>query len=96
MIHTISVTAEHIRRGSPNSCRFCPIALALREQGFPMAEVGEDDALLSWTSRGSGVGTEGHLTIHLPPEAIRFVRNFDSEDCDLSTVHPFTFQIETP
>lgn len=77
---TIHVTAEHIARGKRRSCNMCPVALVIREAGFPMAEVGED---LFWFEPDGP-------TFPLPPEVELFMPAFDEGCPDLQ---PFSFEI---
>lgn len=80
---TIQVTADHIARGIRKMCTCCPVALALRDAGYPHAEAGVDDLYLS---RELGA-------IPIPPECANFIPAFDEGCPDLQ---PFSFQIETP
>lgn len=85
---TITVTEEHIRRGTEYQkapCFMgtrCPIALAFHASGFPGASV----STRQWWPRG------GSDKLPLPPEAARFVTQFDARNA----VNPFAFDVEAP
>ena len=65
------------------SCN-CPIARALRRQGFPLAAVG-----MHTFDRVDG----SHEWVDLPEEARAFIRAFDFNAFNNPVVRPFTFTI---
>jgi len=61
---TIRVTQEHIDKGARRRCTACPVALAVREAGYPAAEFGNT----IWTP------TEGNGEyLGLPLEVSKFI-----------------------
>lgn len=86
MKRTIQVTADHIARGKPRSPCHCPVALALREAGFPNASVGVTVFVLNRQENDDEC-------IPLPEPALIFIPAFDEGCPDLQ---PFSFQIEEP
>ena len=73
----VSVTAEDIALGCPNSCRRCPVALALnRTLGG------------SWHVDGLGAECPAGLWQPLPQEVAAFVSAFDAGE----VVSPFAFE----
>jgi hypothetical protein len=87
----ISVTSEHIRQGTVNSCVSCPVALAARS-AFHAA--GISTGRLSVYSCHLNYGRPGTLSgiIFLPPSVRDFIRAFDA----LEEVIPFEFELEVP
>lgn len=77
----IQVTEDHICRGQPGRGDCCPVALALRESGFPNVHVSK---LFIWHD---GPGRWSHL----PAEVKKFVEDFDAG----AVVVPFEFEVET-
>lgn len=75
----IRVLARHIEHGKRGS-ESCPIALALRENGFKRAWVSSD----SWSKTSNGQERS------LPKEAHKFINGYDSG----KKVLPFTFEID--
>lgn len=64
---TITVTQEHIAKGLPQRCQFCPIALAMKD-ALPGCE----------TIRVFGTSaTDGEKVWKLPPLAQDFIKTFD-------------------
>jgi hypothetical protein len=78
----ISVTRKHIDAGLPMSPCGCALALAIREQWRPDAQVGVEHVV------------SGTLAIPLPFEARIFERNVDFRHAEL--VKPFEFELPTP
>lgn len=73
----IKVTQEHIDKGAIGDCSLCPIALALKENGF-------NDFLVD----SSAIFNKEHtLYMHLPFELIMWIKNFDKG----KQVEPFEF-----
>lgn len=94
---TVNVTQKHIDGGTPQSCRFCPIALAINEQLCEpyFIQVGQTKASiykkLTLTEPPSFFGCH---TFDLPVEATRFIKFFDNDNDSL--IQPFSFQLEIP
>jgi hypothetical protein len=86
---TVNVTAEHIARGTRDSCRFCPVALAVKE-AFPNIELVAVDS--AHVTMGGGPRRGGWIEIDLPDGATRFIETFDIGD----PVQPFTFELNYP
>ena len=83
---TVSVTADHIERGSAGNGEFCPIALAVRELVAERSYVSVDQDSMFVRRPDEDFGFEGE-----PPEsAIDFINAFDSHN----PVEPFTFEVE--
>jgi hypothetical protein len=85
---TINVTAEHIERGKPEECEWCPVALAIMD-ALPAARVpsvGPSEVTFQ-------AGIDKWADIALPPEAIDFIETFDGGTAD---VEPFTFELDYP
>lgn len=82
----IKVTAGHIRRGLPNKCRACPIALAACE-AFQLP-VGHAMVTAHWLMLGDVVFQE----FRLPYDATDFTQNFDNG----RPVEPFSFTVGLP
>jgi hypothetical protein len=84
----ISVTAEHIARGEPDSCRFCPVALAING-AFPDAGLiavdGDHVALCDGPSLSNN-----WIELDMPDPARRFIEAFDQG----GHVEPFTFELD--
>ena len=79
----IQVTQQHIDSGVRGSCTSDPIALALREAGFPNVWVGVHYIDLE----GRAGGDAG---IRMPDEAYEFLKLFDNGlPCE-----PFEFDLE--
>lgn len=77
----VKVTEEHISNGTPKVAAYCPIALALKDQGYPDCRVFEDEVNLNaW---------HGSVT-WLPAVACEFVRKFDRE----MPVKPIEFDLD--
>jgi hypothetical protein len=85
----INVTAEHIAKGEHDSCRFCPVALAMKE-AFPDAELVAVDS--AHVTMGGGPRRGGWIELDLPDAATRFIEAFDVGD----PVQPFTFELDYP
>jgi hypothetical protein len=83
---TISVTAEHIAKGRPGDCRFCPVALAV-EDAFPGTNCWVARDTLTLYSNG-----RQRLRVPHPGTVLKFIRAFDSAD----PVEPFTFELDYP
>ncbi len=76
----INVTAEHIKRGKPKSCVYCPVALALKEQFAPVVFNG-------WYVWCPPL-VKGAL-IEMPQEVLDFAADFDAG----KPVEPFSFEL---
>lgn len=81
---TVKVTQEHIGAGVAESCRSCPVALALQDAGYPRAVVANFIFL-------DAHDPDSRL-LRTPASVVRFVHRFDSGQ----TVEPFEFQLEVP
>lgn len=87
---TITVTAEHIARGSRCQADYCPIALAVQDAmpGAGQADVypGESAPATArvWT------GPSSWIELRLGDDALTFMRHFD----DGTGVAPATFEAE--
>lgn len=75
----VKVTQKHIANGEPHDGDSCPIALALKQQGFRGVDVNYDSATFM----------DGDFTVYLtlPKVAQKFVSSFDEEE----EVKPFEF-----
>lgn len=74
----IQVKQEDIDKGRRNVCFDCPIALALRREGYRDVVVGSAAVRISTT------------VIELPRSARRFINRFDNR----KKVQPFNFILE--
>jgi hypothetical protein len=86
---TVSVTAGHIAKGQRDSCRRCPVALAINET-FPDTELVAVDS--AYVTMGRGPLRGGWIELELPDAATRFIEAFDCHD----PVEPFTFDLDYP
>lgn len=77
----INVTQEHIDRGTKKECSKCPVALALKDAGFPNAFVG---VFSIWPFEMTRLDVSN--------EVEEFIAAFD---CG-SIVKPFSFNLELP
>jgi hypothetical protein len=82
----INVTAEHIAKGFPGDCRFCPVALAV-EDAFPGTNCWAARDTLTLYSNGGPC-----LRVPHPGSVLNFIRAFDSA----GQVAPFTFELDYP
>lgn len=80
----VVVTQRDINLGTRGNCERCPIARALRRQGFLLAV---------WRSWLDDVET-GHRVTNLPLKACRAIHMFDNYG--RSSVQPFQFTVELP
>ena len=82
---SIDVTAQNIREGYQNSCRSCPIALAVQRATSRCVNV---------SNREVGFFLAGHVaqTVDLPKRARDFIAAYDRGD----PVEPFSFQLPLP
>lgn len=85
----INVTAQHIAKGERDSCRFCPVAHAIREALPDIELVAVDSA---FASLGHPDAWPACREIALPEAATRFIEAFDGGD----PVRPFTFDLDYP
>lgn len=96
---TIHVTAQHIKDGKRNDCCICPVALAMKDAGFPTAMVGTE-RLHPYTGLPA-LPYELHkrmekiLTMQLegilsPRTVVNFVLDFDAG----KQVEPFSFELD--
>jgi hypothetical protein len=83
---TITVTAEHIAKGVPESCRHCPVALAIKDALPGIELIAVDD------TRVHLGGAACDVKIDLPPAAQHFIEAFDCDD----PVEPFSFTVDYP
>jgi hypothetical protein len=81
MSKIINVTQEHIDKGVRENRTSCPVAIALREQGFPLANV--------WTYSIHGL-SNGKTKRIGDGDVGAWVRDFD---CGLD-VKPFSFDLD--
>ena len=78
----ISVTQRHITEGRIGDCTLCPVALALKDAGYPNAVVFHDGSTLK---RGGNLAYHGHgIELEL------WLENFD----DGEDVDPITLVLE--
>lgn len=80
MIHTFKVTQEIIDRGIPNSPCDCPVAIALRQQLLPNAQVG---GYKIWFD------PDDYRFITIPEHIRTFITSFDHG----RPVQPFEFEL---
>ncbi len=90
----VNVLWRHIKAGKVDSCRRCPVALAMRPLMAPQwrAEVYSHEIGIL---RIDAPPTDQSWAVHyigLPREAEDFIKNFDLRN----TVTPFFFEIEMP
>lgn len=78
----IKVTEDHIKKGKPANTYCCPVALALKENGYEDATVGE--------SKAYAVKDGNTVTLKLSDSASSFIRKFDMNE----QVEPFEFEFE--
>jgi hypothetical protein len=85
---TVSVTAEHIARGEPGDCGWCPIALAVADAlpGLAYLSIRLQDIDLRPRP------DEDLIVIGMPDEAVDFILDFDAG----KPVKPFTFELDYP
>jgi hypothetical protein len=79
---TVKVTKEHIKKGTVWSDDSCPIALALKDQGFKGVFVPGEQFTVKFG--------KFNLTYGLPVKADLFIEKFDNE----MLVKPFSFMAE--
>lgn len=94
---TIRVTAEHIKRGVPELCGSCPIALAIWD-AWPRTgtvSVLADVSVLAEIAMVTTIGDTAILCAGLPAAAQHFVAAFDQPDQWIgpSPVKPFEFEV---
>ncbi len=89
----LKVTAEHIKKGVPADTCNCPIALAIKDLCGPD----------TWVNVGSAtLEVRGKAFIDLPPEAMKFIHDFDffegidEEERAASSDLPEPFEFEVP
>ena len=78
----VRVTEYHIKRGIPGQCAWCPIAMAMRDSGWPDAVVAGD----TWTP-SLRYGFEAAWR-PLPAEVTQWIHDFDNS----RPVEPFEFE----
>ena len=77
----IRVTEEHIRKGLPTDCEFCPVAIAVAEAyGVNHDQVSVDD---------DSIWVLGEGTAPSPKEVLAFIEAFDEG----YAVGPFEFEL---
>ena len=86
----------HIDEGIVEDANYCPIALCMKEAGFPDVNVTERNVRLRAIPEHLGLRDAGYLNynrINLPEEAREFITEFDEYgpegDCE-----PFSFELE--
>lgn len=103
MLLKVKVTQNHIDEGNPSSLRSCPIALAMNSlKGVQFSDVDKEQCFIvkpnvTWPDwdEESAISDEGYVTKPiwkgpLPPEAQKFVADFDEG----KDVKPFEFEVE--
>lgn len=90
---TVTVRQEDIQKGVPCNSRQCAVALAARREIPSDYTVSVLDTKLQLFQ--SGVDSKGFREFLLPPEAIFFVEEFDSDKRN-SNPFNFTLDIEYP
>jgi hypothetical protein len=80
----ISVTQKHINKGKRAYSDSCPIALAVRELGYP-----------KWTVGSRYIYSPFDVTIELPKSAQKFIKVFDRRG-GRKLVKPFAFIARLP
>lgn len=88
----IQVTADHIKRGRPESVTSCPIALACREGGLPKAAVGYREFFPFDAADEASFDSKTARSVPMPVYATKFAYAFDSG----AHVLPFEFVIDLP
>jgi len=83
---TINVTAEHIAKGTPRECRFCPVALAVKD-AFP-----HDVAVSIGHRYISMYSHERHELLPIPEDVRGLIAAIDAG----RPVEPFTFDLDYP
>lgn len=83
MLHTFKVTQDIIDRGIRKSICNCPIAIVLRQQVLPYAQVGSSKI---W------FGSFDYRFITIPQPISTFIERFDAG----GPVQPFEFELEIP
>lgn len=78
----IKITENHIKKGKPANTYCCPIALALKENGYEDPTVG--------ASKAYAVKDGNMISLKLSDSAIRFIKKFDKNE----KVEPFEFEFE--
>lgn len=86
-VTTVTVTADHIKRGKACQSAECPIALAIIDQGVPP---GQHVGITSDTAR-IWEKSKVRLRAHLPLRAQAFIDDFD--DRGPGAVAPFFFEL---
>jgi hypothetical protein len=84
----VSVTAEHIAGGEPDSCWGCPIALAAMD-AIPNFDVTVNRFQIGIDEIDGKIAP---TWVDLPDEAVTFIDRFD----DGEPVEPFTFTMQVP
>ena len=77
---TVTITEDDITDGACGDAMFCPVAKALRRQGYDGVFVSPYDADFG-----------PHQDVKLPPVARAFVSEFDAQ----MQVRPITFELDT-
>lgn len=80
----VTVSQAHIDRGTPLTCGFCPLALALQEQ------TGERWHVIAPFAVPNVRLCDATARVPLPPEATRFIERFDGD----LPVEPFSFTFD--
>lgn len=87
MKYTINVTQEDIDKGTPLSCKFCPISQAVRRISGALWTSSDVD----WIAVGVNptIKSDRYRT---PQNAADFIRVFDASP---DAVQPFSFELQT-
>jgi hypothetical protein len=78
----INVTQEHIDKGIRGNTKYCPIARAVKQEGFTDVDV--DGETVDWADKCGN-----YFSVTLPPIAEQFVHDFD----DKMEVKPISFTL---
>lgn len=88
----IKVEQKHINKGKRGKCRFCPIALALKDRGLTHIFVDADTVSFIRTVKHEGSWYTEIAGCDLPRSARRFIKKFDKEG--KNAVKPFNFYLD--
>jgi hypothetical protein len=83
---TVNVTQKNIDEGKHHQCQFCPIAKALQDKGYPLAQV------RTYYIDLYGPVTKMDQVLDTTKEIRSFITKFDNSEA----VQPFTFELEVP
>ena len=88
----IQVTEEHIKDGKRTDCKFCPVALAIRDKVKSEYIVDITEIIFIYNSQRL-------IKLDHTPETKAFIPDFDSYDPDLPACFqpkPFSFSLDIP